>query len=328
MKQDRQGVRTASDVERKYQFGKQFSEIMGIASDARNTSEELGSSVGEMKEQISSLTRTSEEIVAKVEETEDSVESLNKRTTTLEQTSGGFSVTVTEIEEKLDKKADQSTVDDWGERTTDLEQKSSEQESAISDIEESVGKKADQSAVDELGDRTTQLEEKSSELEQTAAELDESLTNKADQSTLEETTNALQGTLSHVQNGLDNKADQSEVNNLSVRTTQLVATAEGLVISVGNAEGQANANKEAIDEISKHFLFDEDGLTIYDSSDGMGIIVSEEKVEFIGGTNPTTSITPNEMETTRLVVGERMDLGKFAYLPRSNGNLSFRYTGG
>ena len=35
-KQDRQGARTASDLEYKYQFGKTFAEIMGIANDARD----------------------------------------------------------------------------------------------------------------------------------------------------------------------------------------------------------------------------------------------------------------------------------------------------
>lgn len=33
-KQDRQGVRTAADVERKYNFGKSFAEVMGLAGDA------------------------------------------------------------------------------------------------------------------------------------------------------------------------------------------------------------------------------------------------------------------------------------------------------
>ena len=34
MKQDRQGARTVQDLERKYQFKRQFSEVMGVAKDA------------------------------------------------------------------------------------------------------------------------------------------------------------------------------------------------------------------------------------------------------------------------------------------------------
>lgn len=44
-KQDRQGVRQASDLEQKYQFGKTFAEIMGIATDAQKVALEAGQSV-------------------------------------------------------------------------------------------------------------------------------------------------------------------------------------------------------------------------------------------------------------------------------------------
>ena len=38
-KQDRQGVRTATELEQKYNFGKTFAEVMGIATDARTKAE-------------------------------------------------------------------------------------------------------------------------------------------------------------------------------------------------------------------------------------------------------------------------------------------------
>ena len=37
MKQDRQGARTVQDLERKYQFKKNFSEVMGVAQDAQTS---------------------------------------------------------------------------------------------------------------------------------------------------------------------------------------------------------------------------------------------------------------------------------------------------
>ncbi len=39
-KQDRQGVRTPADIERKYNFGKSFAEVTGIATDARTAAEQ------------------------------------------------------------------------------------------------------------------------------------------------------------------------------------------------------------------------------------------------------------------------------------------------
>jgi hypothetical protein len=75
-KQDRQGVRTASDLERKYQFDKQFAEIMGINLDTQKSVEELGSNLrNEIQEQSTSMTRTAEAMIItaleKYVETED-----------------------------------------------------------------------------------------------------------------------------------------------------------------------------------------------------------------------------------------------------------------
>lgn len=192
-KQDRQGVRTAPELEQKYKFGTQFAEIMGIATDARDSVEKVESVVyGEVTDQISSLTRDASSITAKVEETSKNVDGLNTRTSTLEVTASGLSASI-----------------------------------------------------------------------------------------------------STVQTGLSEKA-----------------------------------NKEDVDEITEHFLFKEDGLTIFNTATGMGINVSEKQVAFTGGTDPTTVITPNDMKTTNIKVNTRLDLGNFSFLPRTNGNLSFRYTGG
>ena len=75
-KQDRQGVRSASDLERKYNFGKTFAELLGIATDARNSVDFVESSLrNEIIEQVTTITRDTERIVLAamekyVEETE------------------------------------------------------------------------------------------------------------------------------------------------------------------------------------------------------------------------------------------------------------------
>ena len=61
-KQDRQGARTATDLERKYNFGKTFAELMGIALDARESVDSLASSVGVVDEKVTTLTRDAESI--------------------------------------------------------------------------------------------------------------------------------------------------------------------------------------------------------------------------------------------------------------------------
>lgn len=66
-KQDRQGVRTPADIERKYNLGalkENFAGFMGIPDDAREAVEEATSQLrSEFMEQITSLTRDTERIL-------------------------------------------------------------------------------------------------------------------------------------------------------------------------------------------------------------------------------------------------------------------------
>ena len=66
-KQDRQGARTAADIERRYNLGspdKVFAEVMGIATDARDSVDRLYSELrSEFREQLTSFTRDTERIV-------------------------------------------------------------------------------------------------------------------------------------------------------------------------------------------------------------------------------------------------------------------------
>lgn len=66
-KQDRQGVRTAVDLERKYklgQMGKNFAEVMGQTTDLREAVDSAVSELrSEFREQVTSITRDTERIV-------------------------------------------------------------------------------------------------------------------------------------------------------------------------------------------------------------------------------------------------------------------------
>lgn len=107
-KQDRQGVRTASDLERKYQFGKQFAEIMGIALDAQKSVSEVESSLhNEILEQSTSITRNTEQILmsalAKYVEDSDFEEFKATLETEFGVWAGGIFGRVTSVEESIGK---------------------------------------------------------------------------------------------------------------------------------------------------------------------------------------------------------------------------------
>lgn len=63
-KQDRQGVRTAKEIEQKYNFSKRFAELLGIATDAREKVDYVESSLrDEFREQVTAISRDTEKII-------------------------------------------------------------------------------------------------------------------------------------------------------------------------------------------------------------------------------------------------------------------------
>lgn len=115
---------------------------------------------------------------------------------------------------------------------------------------------------------------------------------------------------------------------LKSHVTALEQRADGLSLSVSELRktADAKADKTQVTEITEHFRFGDDGLTITNSATGMGISLSEKQVAFQGGADPTTVITPNDMRTTNLHITTRLDVGGFSLIPRTNRNLSLRYT--
>ena len=132
--------------------------------------------------------------------------------------------------------------------------------------------------------------------------------------------------------GISSRVSETEenVDGLQGQYTTVSQRADGIDLSVTKLRKEVGtkAEQSQVNEITEHFRFAEDGITISNSATGMGINVSEKQVAFTGGDDPTTVITPNAMETTNLQVGVRLDVGGFAWIPRTNNNLSLRWTGG
>ena len=156
------------------------------------------------------------------------------------------------------------------------------------------------------------LEEVSSGLSQTTIDVNGV---KKEQSSIKQTVGGIESRVS---------STEKNANELKGQYTHVLQRADGLDIKVSNlSENLGNkADQTQVNEISEHFRFDSDGMTITNSGTGMGIGVSEQRVVFTGGDDPTTVITPTTMKTTRLAVGN------FSWIPRTNGNLSLRFTGG
>lgn len=92
VKQDRAAPRTVADIERKYNFGKSFAEIMGLIDDTRNEVDSAYSELrNEVTEQTTAIRRDTEQIVMEAKKTvelaeqkvDESLEGVNESITTL-----------------------------------------------------------------------------------------------------------------------------------------------------------------------------------------------------------------------------------------------------
>ena len=135
---------------------------------------------------------------------------------------------------------------------------------------------------------------------------------------------ALEGITARVSSAEEKAGDYA----LTSQITTLEQKADGLSFSVTELRRQtdAKADRSQVAELTEHFLFGADGLTISNTATGMGIHISERQVDFTGGDSPTTVITPSALQTTGLQVLTRLDIGNFSLLPRTNRNLSLRCT--
>lgn len=95
-KHDRSAPRKVEDIERKYNFGKKFSEILGLIDDSRDKVDSVESELrNEIKETATSISRNTEEIVAAATE--------NVRTE--------FEESISEVSKKVEMKLDADSLD-------------------------------------------------------------------------------------------------------------------------------------------------------------------------------------------------------------------------
>lgn len=96
VKQDRSGVRTAVDLERKYNFGKTFAEMLGLINDSRDKVDSVESSLrSEFEESMTTLRRDTESIAMSAARTV--TETLEGDVRRLEESFAEFEIEADEI---------------------------------------------------------------------------------------------------------------------------------------------------------------------------------------------------------------------------------------
>lgn len=124
-----------------------------------------------------------------------------------------------------------------------------------------------------------------------------------------------------------------EIRKNSVTTQQQVDKVQTDVNTYIVRVDAINGKIESIEQTTECFSMEDAGLRItrkissQDPSMQLSMLLSEQKLSFYQGTDEVAYFSNNKLYVTDAEILDRLQLGKFAFIPRSNGNLSFRYLG-
>jgi hypothetical protein len=134
------------------------------------------------------------------------------------------------------------------------------------------------------------------------------------------------------QQNLDSRitANEQNIKTVTESQTTLTQTTDGLSASVSSLTKTTTDQGTTLDQISKSLKFDDTGLNLSDGGNGASVNLNETKMTFKNAAGQATATFSEDVEIKDLVIrqGGTFTMGNFAWVPRSNGNLSLKYIGG
>ena len=125
--------------------------------------------------------------------------------------------------------------------------------------------------------------------------------------------------VSQMNETLSTLAEQSE-NNFTWTVTKVNEIIE-------DAAASDNLTREQLNLIHTYMRFGEDGLTIGKAGNPLTFRVINDRLTFYMNDTEVAYLSDNKLYVTQAEILARLQIGKFAYEPQSNGNLSVIYTG-
>ena len=125
--------------------------------------------------------------------------------------------------------------------------------------------------------------------------------------------------MSQVTETLSTLAEQSE-NNFTWTVTKVNEIIE-------DAAANDNLTREQLNLIHTYMRFGEDGLTIGKAGNPLTFRVVNDRLAFYMNDTEVAYLSDNKLYVTQAEILARLQIGKFAYEPQPNGNLSVIYTG-
>lgn len=125
--------------------------------------------------------------------------------------------------------------------------------------------------------------------------------------------------LAQISTTVSTLAEQSE-NNFTWTVSKVNEIIE-------DAAASDNLTREQLSLIHTYMRFGEDGLTIGKAGNPLTFRVVNDRLAFYMNDTEVAYLSNNKLYVTQAEILARLQIGKFAYEPQTNGNLSLIYTG-
>lgn len=83
-----------------------------------------------------------------------------------------------------------------------------------------------------------------------------------------------------------------------------------------------------LDTISKYIRFLNGDILLGGSDSDVQLKIENDRIAFLDNNNEVMYISNEELYIMRAIIATQLTIGNFSWVPRSNGNVSFRYIGG
>ena len=153
--------------------------------------------------------------------------------------------------------------------------------------------------------------------------------------TIATTGKTLEDTISDIQNGITNLEGQAQ--DFSQKIIELDATNEAWTLNfkelngfISNEDGEFSASVE--NAIFKYIKFQNGEIWLgkdkeNDEEADFKCVISNNRISFLQDGSEVAYISNNQLYITNATVKTRLDIGGFSFMPRENGNLTFKYVG-
>ena len=121
---------------------------------------------------------------------------------------------------------------------------------------------------------------------------------------------------------------QTQVSTLATQTsTDFTWATQTINQIIADAAANQQLTEEQFETIQTYMMFGEDGLRLGKTGNPVTVRILNDRIAFYMNETEVAYFSNNKLYVTQAQILSRLQIGKFAYEPQPNGNMSLIYTG-